>query len=170
MRLPGWDSLPFVDRAHSWLELAGIICLALLVIAEVLRWQYGNREKVLLKRIEPPHALTEEQRSAIAEKAKGLTAELEIVSIIGDAEAKNLSDDIAAALRSVDWTVQQTTPYFIQKPNQPLIVFVPDRDHPPAAADALIRGLQAAGLLVEGQGGLDQKPGRIQLIIGERAR
>ena len=117
----------------------------------------------------PPHALTEEQRAAIAEKAKGSGAELEIVSIIGDVEAKNISDDIAAALRSVDWTVQQSTLYFIQKPNQPLVVSVPDREHPPAAADALIRGLQAAGLPVEGEGGLDRKPGRIKLRIGERA-
>lgn len=113
MRLPGWDSLPFVEHAHSVFELAGIICLGLLVVAEVLAYQYGHRVKALMERAQPPHVLSEEQRTAIAEKARHLTgADLEIASQGGDVEAKDLADEIAGALRSVGWKVRQSTPFF----------------------------------------------------------
>ena len=42
--LPGWDSLPAVTRHHNWAEMAGIAFLALLVIAEVVAYQYGHRK------------------------------------------------------------------------------------------------------------------------------
>ena len=167
----GWDSLPFADRAHSWLELTAMIFVGLSFVTGLLAILYGNRAKTLLERMQPPHALTEEQRAAIAEKAKGSAGtELVIESIVGDVEAKNLSDDITAALRSVDWTVLQSTPYFIQRPDQPLVVFVPDPERPSAAAEALILGLQAVGLRVEGKGGLDPQSRAFLLRIGERAR
>jgi hypothetical protein len=42
--LPGWDSLPAVTRYHSWSEMAGIVFLALLVIAEIVTFKYGHRK------------------------------------------------------------------------------------------------------------------------------
>jgi hypothetical protein len=42
--LPGWASLPAVTRYHNWAEVAGIVVLALLVIAEVVSFQYGRRK------------------------------------------------------------------------------------------------------------------------------
>jgi hypothetical protein len=47
--LPGWDSLPAVTRYHNWAEMAGIAFLALLVIAEVLAYQYGHRKDDLIE-------------------------------------------------------------------------------------------------------------------------
>lgn len=46
--LPGWDSLDSVTKWHSFYEIAGIIFLALLVGAEVLAFQYGNRKDDLV--------------------------------------------------------------------------------------------------------------------------
>ena len=42
--LPGWDSLPAVSRYHGWAELAGIVFVALLVVAEVIAYKYGHRK------------------------------------------------------------------------------------------------------------------------------
>lgn len=48
--LPGWDSLSAVTRYHGWAEIAGIIFLALLVIAEVTAYRYGHRKDDLTDR------------------------------------------------------------------------------------------------------------------------
>jgi hypothetical protein len=45
--LPGWDSLPAVTRYHNWAEALGIAFLALLVVAEVISYQYGHRRDSL---------------------------------------------------------------------------------------------------------------------------
>jgi hypothetical protein len=42
--LPGWDSLPAVTRYHNWAEMAGIVAVALLVVFEVVTYQYGHRK------------------------------------------------------------------------------------------------------------------------------
>ena len=42
--LPGWDSLSTVTRYHNIAEIAGIIILAGLVVAEVAAYQYGHRK------------------------------------------------------------------------------------------------------------------------------
>jgi len=42
--LPGWGSLSAVTRYHGWAEVAGIVLLALLVIAEVVAYKYGHRK------------------------------------------------------------------------------------------------------------------------------
>lgn len=52
--LPGWDSLPSVTRYHNWAEMAGIVAVAFLVIAEFVSYQYGQRKD----------ALTEQQQTA----------------------------------------------------------------------------------------------------------
>jgi hypothetical protein len=41
--LPGWDSLTAVTRYHNWAEMAGIIAVAVLVVAEVVQFKYGHR-------------------------------------------------------------------------------------------------------------------------------
>jgi hypothetical protein len=42
--LPGWDSLEAVTRYHRWAEIIGIVVLALLVVAEVAAYRYGQRK------------------------------------------------------------------------------------------------------------------------------
>ncbi len=42
--LPGWDSLPAVTRYHGWAEMAGIVFVALLVVAEIVAYKYGHRK------------------------------------------------------------------------------------------------------------------------------
>jgi hypothetical protein len=42
--LPGWDSLPTVTRYQNWAEIAGIIILVFLAIAEIVAYQYGHRK------------------------------------------------------------------------------------------------------------------------------
>lgn len=46
--LPGWDSLPAVTRYHNWAEMAGIIAVAVLVVAEVIQYKYGHRRDDLI--------------------------------------------------------------------------------------------------------------------------
>jgi hypothetical protein len=50
--LPGWDSLPAVSRYHSIAEIAGIIILAALVMAEIVAYQYGKRKDFLTEQQE----------------------------------------------------------------------------------------------------------------------
>jgi hypothetical protein len=45
--LPGWNSAATVSRIHAWFEIAGIICLALLVFTEVVAYVYGHRKDTL---------------------------------------------------------------------------------------------------------------------------
>jgi hypothetical protein len=45
--LPGWDSLPTVARYHNWAEMAGIVALAFLIIAEIITYKYGHRKDEL---------------------------------------------------------------------------------------------------------------------------
>jgi len=47
-----------------------MIFVGLSFVTGLLAIPYGNRAKTLLERMQPPHALTEEQRAAIAEKAR----------------------------------------------------------------------------------------------------
>jgi hypothetical protein len=42
--LPGWDSLPAVTRFHNWAEIIGIVAVAILVVAEIIAYQYGHRK------------------------------------------------------------------------------------------------------------------------------
>ena len=46
--LPGWDSLPAVTRYHNWAEIAGIIAVAVLVVAEIIQFKYGHRRDDLI--------------------------------------------------------------------------------------------------------------------------
>jgi hypothetical protein len=45
--LPGWNSLELASRIASGAELAGIIFLGLLVLAEIIAFAYGHREVIL---------------------------------------------------------------------------------------------------------------------------
>ncbi len=45
--LPGWNSLESVARIHAWLEITGIVVLALLLLSQGLAFSYGLRKDVL---------------------------------------------------------------------------------------------------------------------------
>jgi hypothetical protein len=47
--LPGWDSLSAVSRYSSWAEIAGIIIVGALVVAEVVSYKYGHRKDDLIE-------------------------------------------------------------------------------------------------------------------------
>ena len=68
--LPGWHSLESVSSIHRTLEIAGIVCLGLLVLAEILAYLYGHRRDEL--------AAERAQQQGIAAKAEheGQVAEL----------------------------------------------------------------------------------------------
>lgn len=46
--LPGWDSLKSVTQIHHWLEIAGIVFLALLVLSEAFAFGYNSRKDELV--------------------------------------------------------------------------------------------------------------------------
>ena len=45
--LPGWDSIEISARLHDFFEIAGIVILGVLVLAELLTFIYGHRRDVL---------------------------------------------------------------------------------------------------------------------------
>ena len=46
--LPGWNSAETAAKFHDWFEIAGIVFLALLVVAEVLAYIYGHQRDQLI--------------------------------------------------------------------------------------------------------------------------
>jgi len=50
--LPGWDSIDEVTKIHRFFEIAGIVCLAALVVTEALAYIYNRRKDVLAESIE----------------------------------------------------------------------------------------------------------------------
>jgi hypothetical protein len=62
--LPGWDSLSTVSRNHSIAEIAGIIILAALVVAEVASYKYGKRKDFLTE--QQQHATDQRHDEEIA--------------------------------------------------------------------------------------------------------
>lgn len=72
--LPGWNSIETVSKIHRWLEIAGIICLAALVVTEVFAHVYGRRKDVLAEGIET------KQRDQAQAKERDLNSRLDKVS------------------------------------------------------------------------------------------
>jgi hypothetical protein len=70
--LPGRDSLDSVTRWHGFYEIAGIVCLALLVAVEVLAYQYGYRKDELIAAAEA--LMTQQYSDAEARRREEVTA------------------------------------------------------------------------------------------------
>jgi hypothetical protein len=85
--LPGWDSLPAVSRYHSVAEIAGIIVLAALVVAEVVAYKYGKRKDFL----------TEHQQQATEQRHDKEMAQLHLDAAKANADATSARADIATA-------------------------------------------------------------------------
>ena len=116
--LPGWDSLPTVTRYHNWAEITGIVVLFLLVIAEVISFQYGHRKDDLTERqqvttnqrhdeemarlhVEAARlsADAESARAAIAEsKAREKEAELKLAQLEKEITPRAINDEQAAEI------------------------------------------------------------------------
>ncbi len=74
---PGWSSLESVARIHAWLEITGIIVLALLLLSQGLAFTYGARKDVLTATAEL--ANTERLRKEVADsEARHKTKEAEL--------------------------------------------------------------------------------------------
>lgn len=85
--LPGWDSLSTVTRYHNWAEMAGIVAVAVLVVAEVVSYQYGQRKD----------ALTEQQQTATNQHHDEEMARLHLEATRLSAEAETAKNSIAQA-------------------------------------------------------------------------
>jgi cell division protein FtsB len=85
--LPGWDSLEAVTRFHRWAEIIGIVVLALLVIAELASYRYGQRKDDLTtqqqettdKRHDEEMARLHLETAATNERAANLEHENELI-------------------------------------------------------------------------------------------
>jgi hypothetical protein len=75
--LPGWNSLPAAIRFHNWAEMAGIVFLAFLVIAEIVAYQYGHRKD----------DLTEQQQAATNQRHDEEMARLHLETAQANAQA-----------------------------------------------------------------------------------
>ena len=94
--LPGWNSVESATRVHDVSEIAGIVFLGLLVIAEIITYVYGHRRDSLvtaaavqreresateiglarsrigeLEKKQQPRSISAEQRAAFIEATKG---------------------------------------------------------------------------------------------------
>ena len=151
---PGWDSLESVTRLHSFFEMAGIVCLALLVVAEVLAFKYGNRKDVLtgareeatakelrvLKEREAPRSLSEAQRiKLLDELSKGKTYEL-TVRHSSDLESQNFAEQISTALRAAGWKINPPAFRIVTRDAAGLFIVVRDMNSPPAGGSVCPRG------------------------------
>jgi predicted Holliday junction resolvase-like endonuclease len=47
--LPGWNSIDSTTRIHNFLEIAGIVFLGLLVLAESFAYRYGKQRDALIE-------------------------------------------------------------------------------------------------------------------------
>ena len=163
----------FGDRTRLWVRSTFWVGASLALAGGIYSSYRSTQTSTRLARVEgrlSPQVLTEEQMAAIVKAAQALSgARVEIDSIIGDVPAKALGDDIATALRSVGWNVEQSTPYFL-KPgaNELLIVIADPGDNPPPAATALASALQAAGLPVSGAHNSQVQAEAVTPMIGER--
>src|ERR1700730_263389 len=103
MSLPGWDSLDTASHIHDAAEIAGIVFLALLVVAEVCRFSYSVRIKELetaaLRR-----ALTPEQRDTLIGGLSPFRGQkIAVVCVLGDGEAKRFAEDFVAVFLNAGW-------------------------------------------------------------------
>ena len=81
MQLPGWDSVETASRIHSFSEIAGIVCLALLVVFEVLSLGYGHRRETLAH--DQEQRAREQEQQAHEKELRALQAALPAPIVIG---------------------------------------------------------------------------------------
>lgn len=127
--MPGWNSLDFVSKVHSWAEILGIAFLVLLALADVVALIYGHRKDTLAERAERTRAqeaerkLTEvrrqqEQRALTPEQKQTLIAALSpfqgqktrVVCSLGDVEAHRFAQDFVAVLSIARWSFEPPPP------------------------------------------------------------
>jgi hypothetical protein len=84
---PGWDSLEVVARYHRWAEIIGIVVLALLVIAELISYRYGQRKD----------ELTTQQQEATDQRHDEEMARLHLQTAVLTADAEKSRAAIAEA-------------------------------------------------------------------------
>ncbi len=109
--LPGWNSLPTVERYHSVAEIAGIVILAALVVAEVVAYQYGKRKDFLteqqqhsteqrhdeeIARVQHESAQMRERAAALEKEAAALN--LKAVELQKKVGPRKLTEDDQLAL------------------------------------------------------------------------
>ncbi|MDZ4077532.1 hypothetical protein [Hydrocarboniphaga sp.] len=73
--LPGWNSIDGTSTIHDFFEIAGIVFLGLLVVAEVIAYAYGHRHSELV--VEHDKTSSAERQQADIDKDKRHAAEAE---------------------------------------------------------------------------------------------
>jgi hypothetical protein len=88
--LPGWNSIETSTRLHDFFEVAGIVILGLLVLAEIIAYVYGHRRDDLIAITGRDAALKSEQEYRSAQEYhKVETAEMQAAL---NAAKKNAAD------------------------------------------------------------------------------
>lgn len=162
--LPGWNSLETVTKIHRVFEIAGIACLAALVVFETFAYLYDHRKDVLVEELQAPRRLSSQQRDALTQSLSRFKDEQIFVEYPLDAETTEYAEDFQSALRAAGWMVWGRT-FYGEYPRGVLVV-VNDGAMPSPAASALYDELTRLGLKSQ----FTVEPGRqraaFQLIIG----
>jgi hypothetical protein len=183
MDLPGWDSLESVTWWHSVFEIAGIVFLALLVIAEIFAFIYSHRKDTLadahenayakqlsaIKERDEPRSLTEAQRLKLIDLlSKEKTYELTL-SHSPDIESQNFADQISTILKSAGWTIDPPGFRIMIRDATGLFIFVHDLNSPPEGSLILQRALKdALGISAPASAKAGFAPGSFELHVGPK--
>jgi hypothetical protein len=164
--LPGWDSLLAVTRYHSWAEIAGIVFVGLLVVAEVVTYQYGHRKDDLteqqqtatkkrhdeeMTRVQHDTALANEKAAELgkeAEMARASIAEANARAAEANQHAQETTLEFAKFKPPRSLTSDQQAAIAEQaKPfaGTPFVVYTQPESEPLNLADQISNALIAAG-------------------------
>lgn len=183
--LPGWNSLQIVSMIHSVCEIAGILFLGLMVIAEVGAYKYGHRKEALqelaskeaIRAIEEqlgPRKLTGAQRKTLASLlGKAHKQKVQIVTRLMDGEAAHYAQELGTAFMGAGWTTSFSSTALI--PRSGVWVLIPSAVSP--GLEVLIDAFNQAGIATEsaldfdlqtGDGAQKTPNGWIRLFVGSK--
>jgi glycine/D-amino acid oxidase-like deaminating enzyme len=95
LMIPYWDTVEATSKAHAFFEVAGIVILILLAVAELAAWKYGRRRDELIN------------QSASAQAAKVQTLQTELSDAQKKIQPRHLSAEqmplIVASIRQAGW-------------------------------------------------------------------
>ena len=113
--LPGWHSGAAGSGIASGAELIGIMCLALLVVAEVVGYYYGHRESVLREQAHDsemtevreqmePWTLSEEQRQFLIKELSPFRGQkVSIKCVFGNSNSLLMAKDFQSVFSESGW-------------------------------------------------------------------
>jgi len=179
---PNWGSLESVSRVHRWAEVAGIVILGLLVLAEVLALVYGRRKDTLVERQQAPRRLLAEQKQFLVTALSPFRGQkVRVTCILGNGEGQHLAEDFVAVFTEAHWDLgaglrQQI---YARDPVGFWVSINKDEaaaEHIPQALEALASPLADLGFVKRRNGVTevlvlpDVPAGEIEVLIGRQPR